>query len=187
MPLPLPIFDGPLAAPSGYPGGTVPLPSLGGGRELPPDAQTEKIELLGAALDAPVVLAYGRHIVGGNVVFEHENADASVTLFVALGEGEWDGPERIWVNGLEIDLNDTSSFHFHPGLVGVLARETTPATRNQNICSFFPADFAPQLTFPRTAYAAFRLRRDPTFPGPEFDIRGIYRTLKVRQFELGTG
>jgi len=185
MPLPVPIFDTPLGLPGGYPGGTVPLPSLGGGRELPPDAQTEKLELLGAALDRPVVLAYGRHIVGGNVVFEHEEADGSVTLFVALGEGEWDGPERIWVNGLEINLNDTGSFHFHPGLEGVLARETDPATPNQSICSFFPVNFVPQLTFSRTAYAAFRLRRDPTFPGPEFDIRGIYRTLKVRQFDAG--
>ncbi len=159
------------------------FPPLGGGRELPPAGQTEKLELLGAALDRPVVLAYGRHIVGGNVIFQQEAADGSITLLVALGEGEWDGPERIWVNGLETDLNDTTSFHFHPGLDGESGRETTPATRNQKLCSFFPASFAPPLTFSRTAYAAFRLRHDPTHPGPEFDVRGIYRTLRVRQFD----
>ena len=153
-------------------------------RELPPDDQTEKIELLSAALDRPVVLAYGRHIVGGNVVFEHENPDGTVALLLALGEGEWDGPERVWVNGLELNLADTTQFHFHPGLEGENGRESTPSTRNQKICSFFPADFAPQLTFSRTAYAAFQLRRDPTAPGPEFDIRGIYRTARVRQFDL---
>jgi hypothetical protein len=156
---------------------------LGAGRELPPAGQTQKLELLGAALDRPVVLAYGRHIVGGNVIFQQENADESITLFVALGEGEWDGPERVWVNGLEIDLNDSASFHFHPGLDGQLGRETVPTTRNQNVCSFFPETFVPHLNFSRTAYAAFKLRRDPTQPGPEFDIRGIYRTARVRHFD----
>ena len=156
---------------------------LGGGRELPPEGQTEKIELLSAALDLPVALAYGRHIAGGNVVFEQENPDGTVTLLLALGEGEWDGPERVWVNGLELDLADTTLFHFHPGLEGENGRETNPTARNQKICSFFPANFVPQLTFSRTAYAAFRLRRDPTSPGPEFDIRGIYRTARVRQFD----
>ncbi len=153
------------------------------GRPLPPSGQTEKLELLTAALDRPVTLAYGRHIVGGNVVFEQQNADESVTLFLALGEGEWDLAERVWVNGLEIDLNDTSLFHFHPGLEGEQGTETTPATRNQKICTFFPASFAPALTFSRTAYVALKLHREPTQPGPEFDVRGIYRTLKVRQFD----
>ncbi len=152
-------------------------------RPLPPRGQTDRIELLAAALDQPVTLAYGRHLVGGNVVYAMQNSDESVTLLVALGEGEWDGPERIWVNGLELNLNDTASFHFHPGLDGALGRETDPATRNQKICSFFPSNFVPQLTFARTAYAAFKLRRDPTAPGPEFDIRGIYRTLRVRAFD----
>ncbi|MFQ5696644.1 MAG: hypothetical protein ACE5HB_11690, partial [Terriglobia bacterium] len=158
----------------------LPLPQE---RQLPARGQTQKIELLTAALDLPVVLAYGRHIAGGNVIFQHENADETVTLFAALGEGEWDGPERIWVSGREIDLTDTAGFHFHPGLEGALGVETDPAVRNQKICSFFPPLFSPQLTFSRTAYAAFRLQRDPTMPGPEFDIRGIYRTLRVRQFD----
>ena len=152
-------------------------------RQLPPPDQTQKIELLTAALDRPIALAYGRHIVGGNVVFEQENSDESVTLFVALGEGEWDGAERVWVNGLEINLSDTSFFHFHPGIEGESGIESAPATRNQKICSFFPASFSPPLTFSRTAYAAFKLRRDPTQPGPDFDVRGVYRTLKVRQFD----
>ncbi|MFQ5778370.1 MAG: hypothetical protein ACE5IP_10230, partial [Terriglobia bacterium] len=159
------------------------FPGLLQERRLPPAKQTEKIELLQAALDRPVTLAYGRHIVGGNVVFEHENSDETVTFFLALGEGEWDAPERIWVNGKEIDLADTASFHFHPGLEGQLGVESDPATPNQQICSFFPTSFSPQLTFSRTAYSAFKLRRDPTQPGPEFDIRGIYRTTKVRQFD----
>ncbi|HXE75311.1 MAG TPA: hypothetical protein VNN18_06730 [Candidatus Xenobia bacterium] len=161
---------------------------IGGGpfgpeRELPPARQTEKLELLTSTLDRPIPLAYGRHIVGGNLVFQQENHDDTVSLFIALGEGEWDGPERVWVNGSEIDLADASVFHFHPGLDGEPGAETDPASRNQKLCSFFPADFAPPLTFSRTAYVALRLRRDPTQPGPDFRVLGIYRTLRVRQFD----
>ena len=166
----------------GRPAPPLPLP-LEPLQQLPPGGQTEKIELLASALNRPVVLAYGRHIVGGNVIFEQENADGSAVLFVALGEGEWDSAERIWVNGLEIDLNDTTSFHFHPGLDGELGVETSPATRNQKICSFTPSTFSPQLTFSRTAYAAFKLVPDPTTPGPGFRIVGIYKTLRVRSFD----
>lgn len=150
---------------------------------LPPDAQTEKLELLQAGLGRPLPLAYGRHIVGGNVIFLHKNSDDTATLFVALGEGEWDGPEVVWVNGVAIDLTDTNAFHFHPGREGELGEETAPATPNQKICGFYPAGFTPRLTFSRTAYVAFKLKPDPTAPGPEFDVRGIYRTMKVRQFD----
>ncbi|MFQ5926717.1 MAG: hypothetical protein ACE5MH_04705 [Terriglobia bacterium] len=162
------------------PGGGLPG---GGPMPLPPEGQTEKTELLHAALGRPVPLAYGRHIVGGNVIFMHKNTDETTTIFLALGEGEWDGPEVIWVNGVAIDLTDTNLVHFHPGIEGELGEESAPATPNQKVCSFYPASFTPRLTFSRTAYAAFKLKPDPTAPGPEFDIRGVYKTLKVRQFD----
>ncbi len=174
-------FVSPLEDP--FSGGSGDFPFPDPGRELPPGRQTEKLELLTSALDRPVPLAYGRHIVGGNVVFQQENSDDTVSCFVALGEGEWDGPEHVWVNGTEIDLSDTATFHFHPGLDGEPGVETDPATRNQKVCSFFPSDFSPPLTFSRTAYVALRLRRDPTQPGPDFHVLGIYRTLRVRQFD----
>jgi len=152
-------------------------------RLLPPGAQTQKLELLTSALNRPVPLAYGRHIVGGNVLFQQEEADGLVRLFIALGEGEWDGIERLWVNGAEFDHTDTDFCHFHPGAEGELALETDPAARNQKVCSFFPSGFTPPLTFSRTAYLALKLRREPTQPGPEFHVLGIYRTLRVRDFD----
>ena len=179
-----PIFE---PSPTRPGGGGVPLPVGGGSRpvrELPPAGQTEKIELLGAALDRPVVLAYGRHIVGGNVIYQQRSEiDGSEVLFTAFGEGPWDGPEVVWVNGLAIDTTNTARYHFHPGTEGELGVETTPATPNQKICSFFPSAFVPQLTFSRTAYASYQLQQEPTQPGPDFDVRGIYRTLQVRQFD----
>ncbi|MFQ5817982.1 MAG: hypothetical protein ACE5H2_08515 [Terriglobia bacterium] len=173
----------PTSGAGGGGGGT----AAGSPTPLPAPGQTEKTELLQAALGQPVPLAYGRHIVGGNVVFMHKNAPETSgetsTLFLALGEGEWDGPEVVWVNGVAIALTATSLFHFHPGTEGELDGESDPATPNQKICSFYPPTFTPQLTFSRTAYAAFKLKPDPTAPGPAYDIRGVYRTMKVRQFD----
>lgn len=155
----------------------------GGPTPLPPGGQTEKFELLGAGLNRSVPLAYGRHIVGGNVIFMHKNTDETTTIFVALGEGEWDSAEVIWVNGVSISLTDTSLFHFHPGKAGELGEESAPATANQKVCSFYPSTLTPRLTFSRIAYAAFKLKPDPGAPGPDYDIRGVYKTMKVRQFD----
>jgi len=156
----------------------------GGGTPLPPENQTHQFELLQAALGNPVPLAYGRHIVGGNVIFQHEiKTEGKVVIGVALGEGQWDGVEKLWVNGLEINLTDTTKFHFHPGKDGESGTETDPSTPNQKICSFWPGEITDQFTFSRTAYIMLKLDRDPEAPGPEYDIRGIYRTRKVRIFD----
>lgn len=163
-------------------GPTPEMPS-GGITPLPPPRQTEKIELLQAALGAAVPLAYGRHVVGGNVIFEQENADETVTLLIALGEGEWDALETLFINGVSQTLPDTARIHFHPGIDGELGVESDPAIRNAKICSFYPATFSPQLTFSGFAYLALKLTRDPRAPGPEFDIRGVYKTMRVRQFD----
>jgi hypothetical protein len=164
-------------------GGVLPPNSPMGPANVPAD-QTAKMELLTATMDRPVVLAYGRHIVGGNLILQDVDANSRTSIFVAHGEGEWDGPERIWVNGVEIDLANTSIFHFHPGLDGEAGEESNPATRNAKVCSFFPAPpFAPRLTFGRTAYSSFSLAQDPNNPGPGYDIRGVYRTTRVRIFD----
>ena len=147
---------------------------------LPPLGQTEKTELLVATLGRPVTLAYGEHVVGGNVLLQHELSDTQTVIFQALGAGQWDSARVVWVNGLPIDLADTAKFHFHPGLDGQPTDETTPATANQQFCSFWP--FNSRMTFSRTAYISLKLALDPEAPGPGYDIRGIYRTSRVRTF-----
>src|SRR3990172_3722746 len=143
------------------------------------------LELLGSSLGSPVAEMYGRALVGGNVILQHKNDDKSVSLFIALGDGEWDGPEVVWVNGRKLSINNTAKYHFHPGLDGEIFKETDPATRNQKICSFFPAGFRPRLAFSRTAYAALNILRDKKHPKKtrEFEVFGIYRGLSVRQFD----
>jgi hypothetical protein len=130
----------------------------------------------------PITLAYGRHLVGGTPVFQDEQTDGSTVLFIALGDGEWDAIEYLWVNGKLVDVTDTNIVHFHPGTDGETGVESTPAVRNQKICSFFPAGFT-QTTFSRTAFLALHLAADPTAPSAAYDIRGIFKTRRVRLFD----
>ena len=153
------------------------------GTLLPPQSEENKLEFLGTALDRPVPLAYGRHLVAGAPVFQHRLPASNRTiLFIALGDGEWDSAEVVWVNGRSINLADGNRFHFHPGTDGEKGIEDAPATRNQQICSLFPSAFT-GLTFSRTAYIALDLPDDPAAPGPGFDVRGIYKTRRVRIFD----
>lgn len=151
---------------------------------LPAPGQTTKIQLATSALNQPVAIAYGRHIVGGNLILQQQSiADGPTTLFFAHGEGTWSGPVFIWVNGVLVDITNASLFHFHPGLDGENDDETDPSVANQKVCSFFPIGFAPRLTFSRTAYSAFVLPVDPYSPTNGFDIRGIYDGIQVRLFD----
>jgi hypothetical protein len=78
------------------------------------------------------------------------------------------------VNGVEIDLSDTAAFHFHPGFDGEPDAETDPprATRKSAL---------PPISR-RRSFFAHRLVAlacaDPTQPGPDFHVLGIYRTLR---------
>ncbi len=162
-------------------GGVVALP--GSSTSLfPSSGQTDKLALLEAAIGKPVPLAYGLHLVGGNVILNEEVANGERVLFIALGEGEWDGIEALFVNGKLYDHTDTTRVHFHPGLDGQTGTETDPTTRNQKICSLWPSSFADKFTFSRTAYLALKLAPDPAAPEAMPRVIGIYRTRKVRIF-----
>ncbi len=81
-----------------------------------PQITTELLDRLTAQLNKPVALAYGRHLVAGNIVLRDDDTTNNVTiLMVALGEGEWDSVEELRLNGLVLDA---SKFHFHPGKDG---------------------------------------------------------------------
>ncbi len=165
----------------------------GGRSPLPGSGETEKIELLSAALGKPVPLCYGKHIVGGNVIYQSiSDVDQLTTYFIALGEGEWDGIETIWVDGEEHAAAAVAlmpeEIHLHPGTDGEASAEVAnydPMTfaAGQKICSFWPTAFTPRLTFSRLAYLAIKMEPDPERPDLQLDIRGVYRTKKVRTFD----
>ena len=155
---------------------------------------TSRTDILTASLGKPIVLAYGRHVVGGNIILKDESDAERTIAFVALGEGEWDAVEALYVNGAAVDIGLPEGFHFHKGLAGQISSDggLTP----EGVGSLWPftgegdqrADaLTPPgvqgLTFSRTAYLALSIPFDVFAPGPEMSIQGIFRTRKVRFFD----
>ena len=139
---------------------------------------TELLDRLTAQQNIPVALAYGRHLVAGNVILRDDDTSNDITaLFVALGEGEWDSVEELRLNGLVLDA---SKFHFHPGKDGETG--TGGVTGDQKIDLWFPACIQ-GLTFSRTAYVVIRSDSDIEAPTNEFLVLGKYKTRKVRKFD----
>jgi len=155
----------------------------GVGTHLAAKSDLDKLQLLEVKLDQPAPFCYGLHYVAGAPIVQHTESDGQTKLLNAQGDGEWDALVICWVNGKSINVADTSLVHFHPGLDGEIGTESDPSARNQQLCSFLPAEIANKTTFSRTAYTALRLPPDPTAPSAQFDIRGIYRTRRVRIFD----
>jgi hypothetical protein len=146
-----------------------------------PGNEVDNLALLQSNLGHPIPLAYGRHLVRGNIIFQHKQSETNTRIFIALGDGEWDGIEVLFINGKVTPLSSLS--HFHPGIDGETGTETTPNNGNQKICSLWPATFTDKFTFSNTAYLGLSLGVDVEAVGPGFDILGIYRTRKVRIFD----
>ena len=154
---------------------------------------TANTDILTASLGKPVVLAYGRHVVGGNIILKDETDAERTIVFVALGEGEWDGIESLYVNGAPVDVGLPENFHFHKGLHGQLSSNGTLDPEGEGSLWPFAEDGDQQvdgltppgvqgLTFSRTAYLALSVPFDVFAPGPELSVQGTFRTRKVRFF-----
>ena len=136
---------------------------------------TELLGRLTAQQNKPVALAYGRHLVAGNIVLRDDDTVNNVTiLMVALGEGEWDSIEELRLNGLVLD---PSKYHFHPGTDGEAG--TGGVDGDQKIDQWFPAGIQ-GLTFSRTAYVAIRSEEDIEAPTNEFLVLGKYKRFWYR-------
>ncbi len=151
---------------------------------IPNGPLPDDLDLLTAVLGRPVVWAYGRHIVAGNVILMDDSPGDHRRVFVALGEGEWDAPENVWVNGETFTdrsgLADGQGYLFHPGKPGETG--TGGETGSQKISRWFPGGVT-QLNFSHTAYIALWIPRDVAAPGPDLDIRGIYRARKLQEYD----
>ncbi len=139
---------------------------------------TELLDRLTAQQNIPLALAYGRHLVAGNVILRDDDTTLDITtLFVALGEGEWDNVEELRLNGLVLD---SSKFHFHPGKDGEVGTGGVPG--DQKIDLWLPTGIQ-GLTFSRTAYVVIRSDADIEAPTSDFFVLGKYRTRKVRTYD----
>ena len=162
---------------------------------------TTNTDVLTASLGKPIVLAYGRHVVGGNVILKDETEADQTIVFLALGNGEWDALEELFVNGVEWDVTSPENIQFHKGLAGELSSHVAedgsvdplypegvgalyPFTLDgdQKVDSLTPPGVQ-GLTFSRTAYLALRIPFDVFAPGPDLSVIGIFRTRKVRLFD----
>jgi hypothetical protein len=146
-----------------------------------------------AQLGIGLPLMYGYCRVRGDNIMLNQNATTKWTIsFYILGEGEWDGIERLWINKKLVDHTLTSTpgvtaVHFHPGKDGTLGSGLSPTSSggDQLVDSMFngiPPNFQP-LTFSRKAYLAVNVPPDPAAPSANLDVLGDYRTSKVRIFD----
>ena len=136
-------------------------------------------------IDLPV--AYGYVRAQGNEVLNHALNNKNRIVLRVYAEGEWDGPDIIYINANKINLSDTTLVHFHPGIDGVLGHGLSPDSNGgdqlvDNFWSQLPANFQP-TTFSRKAYAMFNVPPDPAAPSATLTIVGDFRGCKVRQFD----
>jgi putative tail protein len=155
---------------------------------------TQNTDILTASLGRPIVLAYGRHLVGGNVILMDQSDLQYTTAFIALGEGQWDAVEDLWINGLQIDVTAPGLFQFHKGLRGELSSNGTLDPEGQGTLYPFDEDgdqkvdsLTPPgvqgLTFSRTSYLSLKFPLDVFSPTPGIEFQGVFRTRKVRIFD----
>lgn len=150
-------------------------------------------DVLTSSLGKAIALAYGRNVVAGNVILQHQGDDGRTVAFIALGEGEWDAIEELYVNGALVDINSVGTFHFHRGSAGEVSNDNLlnpegtgalyPFTDagDQKVDALTPPGVQ-GLTFSNTAYLALSIPFDAYAPGPALDVRGVYRTRRVRIF-----
>jgi hypothetical protein len=146
----------------------------------PADVQNAQL-----GIDLPV--AYGYVRAQGNEILNHALSNKNRVVIRMKAEGEWDGIERLFINGKIANAADTTLVHFHPGIDGVLGHGLTPDSNGgdqlvDNFWSLLPANFQP-TTFSRKVYDMFNVPPDPAAPSATLTIMGDYRTSVVRQFD----
>ncbi|MCU1307114.1 MAG: hypothetical protein JWN45_1809 [Acidobacteriaceae bacterium] len=148
---------------------------------------SDLVQIATAALGIPKPRAYGYVPVYGNLMLQQELADKTRVSKIGLGEGEWDGIERLWVNKKIVDHTDNTQVHFHPGIDGELAHGLAPdSTGGDNRIDTFFNDLPAQLdrvTDSRLATLWLKTPPDPQAPGPELTWLGHYRATKCRIFD----
>jgi hypothetical protein len=143
---------------------------------------------IGQALSgAALPLAYGPCRVRGNNVLNQQLANNNRIALYILGEGPWDGIDRLWMNGKLIDLTTTTLIHFHNGFDGTLGAGLAPTSfgGDQGVDQFWsllPSNFQP-LTLSRKAYLMVQAVPDPQAPSNTLDVVADYRTMRVRIFD----
>jgi hypothetical protein len=148
---------------------------------------TAALQLPIAITGAALPVAYGPVRASGNELLNYQLSDNSRVILRILGEGVWDGIDRLWINGKLVDITDVNLVHFHNGFDGTLGAGLAPSSNGgdqlvDNFWSLLPANYQ-RLTYSRKAYLMVHVAQDPQAPSPNVDIIGDYRTMRVRIFD----
>lgn len=138
----------------------------------------------------PLMYGYCR-VRGDNILLQQDVNTKWRIAFYVLGEGEWDGIERLWVNKKLVDVTQNNTpgvtvVRFHPGQDGVLGSGLSPVSLggDQRVDALFTAFPSFQaVTYSRKAYLAVNVSPDPGAPDANLDVVGDYRTCKLRIFD----
>lgn len=147
------------------------------------------------AIGAPIVVAYGKHVVAPKQVYRQDRiGQGHEVLYVGLlGEGPWNRLLKVYLNGNLIftvgDPPSDGSASWHPNVFV----DFLPGERNQPASPLFPAEVG-GLGFSSTAMlvlkivdaAGAKLLSEDQLSGSQpspLDIRVIAECLKVRHYD----
>jgi len=147
-------------------------------------SQTNIEEFLPAG-GGPLALAFGKHLVAGQLAYNKYSSGPPPSHRFAIWNGEglglgWDGVEAVTWAGKSLPLSPdgvTPGYHFHPGTFA----HADPT--NQGPDSFFTNP----LHYNGTCYTAVLLPENLSVEQQPDKLRGVYRCLKMPIFnESGT-
>ncbi|MBZ5531546.1 MAG: hypothetical protein LAO20_08940 [Acidobacteriia bacterium] len=152
-----------------------------------PIQQVSLSQFANAQLGISYPLAYGYHDVRGNEILNFQLTNKNHVIIRLLGDGEWDGIDRLFINSKLANHLDTNLVHFHPGQEGILghglAIESNGGDQKvDNFWSLLGSNYQP-LAYSRIAYLMLNIPPDPGAPSPTVDVLGHYRGVKVRIFD----
>lgn len=154
--------------------------SGGGGSGPAPDPPGDPATLQEMQVDegATLALAYGQHVVAGNLVEYAYSAGPppSLKFIIALGEGPWSGVVEAYYAGEQLTASASSTtpgYKFHPGS---LSSGTSDA--NQGTPMFFPSS----PTYSGTAYVEVLLNSSQSVEERPDKLKGIFQCLKVADY-----
>ena len=150
-------------------------------------------------------LSYGFVRVTGMPLIDYTDpSDGTEWGFWALGDGEWDGFDTLWVNDLEIGWDwDAGTYHgagsesygglfgtvhFHPGTdtpPGSSLLFATSTGYDQLLDQFWDSipDVCTRLAYSGLAYYAIQWLKEPLTAGQKMSPIGDWRAMRCRMFD----
>lgn len=150
----------------------------GGGNTVTGAAVDTELDQFEPDGSGTLALAFGQHLVAGQLLQQDysEGPPAVNKLAIGLGEGEWEGPVKVFWAGTELSVSpdaSTAGYRFHPGSLSSGLGDAV-----QGVDAFFSGG----LTYNSTAYVALRLTEGQSSEKVTDKHRGIYECKLVPDY-----